>query len=183
MPNNPHFVFNSIKEVMKRWDYVVLALLVSLLLFLFAIWLPNFSFVKEIITSQYFSVSEKVSILFSSLKAFQTNFRPFGRVMIVAVSLLFGLNMSLFSFYLKRRVRFQKEAGISVGGIMAGMLGVGCASCGSFIISSLFGASASVAFLGFLPLKGQEFAIISLIILGFSIISTAKKIQEPLVCK
>jgi len=183
MPNNLILVYISVKEVMKNWRYVVLALFISFLLFLFAIWLPNFSFVKEIITSQYFSVPEKASIILSSLKAFQTNFTSFGRVMLITVSLLFGLNMSLFSFYLKRRVRLQKEAGLSAGGIIAGMLGVGCASCGSFIISSLFGASASVAFLGFLPLKGQEFAIISIIILGLSIISTSKKIQEPLICK
>lgn len=168
---------------MKNWRYVVLALFISFLLFLFAVWLPNFSFVKEIITSQYFNAPEKVSILLNSLKAFQTNFQPFGRIMIIAVSLLFGVNMSLFSFYLKRRVRLQKEAGLSAGGIMAGMLGVGCASCGSFIISSLLGTSASVAFLGFLPLKGQEFAIISIVILGLSIISIAKKVQEPLICK
>ncbi len=183
MPNNLCLALDSVKEVMRNWRYIVLTFFVVLLLFLFAIWLPNFSFVKEIITSQYFSVPEKASILLSSLKAFQTNFTLFGRVMLVAVSLLFGLNMSLFSFYLKRRIRLQKEAGLSVGGIVAGMLGVGCASCGSFIISSLFGVSASVVFLGFLPLKGQEFGILSIIILSFSIISTARKIQEPVVCK
>lgn len=183
MLNSLGVVYISTKKAMKNWRYVVLALFISFLLFLFAIWLPNFSLVKEVVISQYFSAPEKVLILFSSLKALQTNFQPFGRVMLITVTLLFGLNVSLFSFYLKRRVGLQKEAGLSAGGIVAGMLGVGCASCGSFIISSLFGASASVAFLGFLPFRGQEFAIISIIILGFSIVSISKKIQEPLVCK
>lgn len=168
---------------MKNWRYVILVLFISFPLFLFAIWLPNFSFVKEVITSQYFSVSEKVSILLSSLRAFQTNFQPLGQIMLITVSLLFGLNMSLFIFYLKRRIKLQKEAGLSTSGIVAGMLGVSCASCGSFIISSLFGVSASVSFLGLLPFNGQEFAIISIVILGFSIVSMAKKIQEPLICK
>lgn len=168
---------------MKNWRYVVLALFISFVLLVFAVWMPNLSFVKEIITSSFFSVSEKISILWSSLGAFQTNFRPFGRITLVMISLLFGLNMSLFSFYIKRRVKLQKEAGISFGGVVAGMLGIGCASCGSFILTFLLGASVSAALIGFLPLKGQEFAILGIVILIFSIISIAKKIQEPLVCK
>lgn len=183
MLNNLGLVFISTKEVMKNWRYFSLTLIISFLLFLLAIWLPNLSFVKEIITSQFFSISEKASILWGSLKAFQTNFRPFGRITLVTVSLLFGFNMSLFIFYLRQRIRLQKEAGISFGGVLAGMLGIGCASCGSFVFTSILGVSASTAFLGLLPLRGQEFGILSIIILSISIILTAKKIQEPLVCK
>lgn len=168
---------------MKNWQYVILALTASVLIFLFAVWLPNFSFIGEIITSQYFGTSEKIEILFSSLKAFKTNLMPLSRIILVTISLLFGLNISLFVFYLKRRIKLQKEAGLSVGGIIAGMVGIGCASCGSFILTSLFGMSASVAFLGLLPLGGHEFGILSIAILGYSIISISKKIQEPLVCK
>lgn len=168
---------------MRQWRYFVLALFVSFLLFLFAVWLPNFSFVREIISSQYFSFPEKISILANSLQAFKTNFRPLGQIILVAVSLLFGLNISLFTFYLKRRMGLQKETGMSLGGIIAGMLGVGCASCGSFILSSLFGAGLSAALVSFLPLRGQEFGIFSIVILVFSNVSVAKKIHKPLICK
>lgn len=176
-------VWVSVKEVMKRWHYVVLALLVSLLLFLFAIWLPNLSFVREITFSPFFTITEKISILLSSLGAFQTNLRPFGRLVLVTAVLLFGLNVSLFSFYIKRRVKLEKEAGMSIGGMLAGLIGIGCASCGSFILASIFGMSASAAFIGLLPFRGQEFGILGIIILGLSIILIAKKIQEPLICK
>lgn len=173
----------SIKEVMANKSYLMLILIVALATFLFSIWLPNLSFVKEIITSQYFGVSEKISILFNSLRAFQTNFRPFGRVAMVIISLLFGLNISLLAFYLKRRIALQKVAGMSMGGMLAGLIGIGCASCGSVIIASIFGISAATAFIGLLPFGGQEFSVIGIIVLSLSNIYISKKIQEPLVCK
>ncbi len=174
---------SSIKEVMANKSYLILTLIVALAVFLFSIWLPNLSFVKEIVSSQYFGVSEKASILFNSLKAFQTNFRPFGQVAMVTMSLLFGLNVSLLTFYLKRRMALQKAAGMSLGGMLAGFIGIGCASCGSVIIASIFGTSISAAFIGLLPFKGQEFSVIGIIVLSLSNIYISKKIQEPFVCK
>ncbi len=171
-----------IKQVLINWRYLILVLLAALALFLFSIWLPNLSFIGGIITSSFFTISQKVGILWGSLGAFQTNLRPFGRVALVIASLLFGLNISLFSFYIKQRVKLEKEAGVSLGGIILGTLGVGCASCGSFILTSILGASASIVFLGSLPFKGQEFAIIGIFMLGLSIYLIAKKIQQPLVC-
>lgn len=168
---------------MAHKNYLILTLSVALAVFLFSIWLPNFSFVGEIITSEYFTVSQKLSILLSSLGAFQTNFRPFGRAALVTLSLLFGLNISLFTFYLKRRAVIQKAAGMGMAGILAGLIGIGCASCGSFILASIFGMSASAVFIGLLPFRGQEFAVAGIVILSLSIISISRKIQEPLICK
>lgn len=172
-----------LKQVMANWRYLVLTLLAALILLLFSIWLPNLSFVGQIATSPFFTISQKIGILWGSLEAFQTNLRPFSRIALIIVSLLFGLNVSLFSFYLKQRVRLEKEAGVGLGGIILGVLGVGCASCGSFIITSVLGASASIAFLGLLPLKGQEFFVIGILMLGLSIFLISKKIHEPLICK
>lgn len=183
MFSNLHRVLDSTKEVIKRWHYVVLALLVSFLLFLFVIWLPNLSFVREITFSPFFTITQKISILLSSLGAFKTNLSLFGKVTLIITSLLFGLNVSLFSFYIKRRVKLEKEVGMSLGGMLAGLIGIGCASCGSFIIASIFGMSASAVFIGLLPFRGQEFAVAGILILSLSIVLISKKIQEPFVCK
>jgi hypothetical protein len=45
---------------------------------------------------------------------------------------------------------------------------------------SLVGASGILAFL---PLNGGEFGIIGVILLGVSLYMTAKKIQDPAICK
>ena len=175
--------FTVIRRVMKNRRYFTLASVSAGVLFVFVIWLPNLSFVGHIIASPHFTLDQKADILLDSLGAFKTNIMPFGRVTLVVSSVLFGINISLFSYYIKRRIKLQKEAGLGLGGMILGILGVGCASCGSFILTSIIGTSASVALVGSLPFKGHEFSILGIIILGISIILTTKKIEEPTVCK
>ena len=59
---------------------------------------------------------------------------------------------------------------------------MGCAACGSFLLTSLTLAGAS-GVLTLLPLGGSEFGIIGAVLLALAIYMTAKKIQDPLVCK
>ena len=72
---------------------------------------------------------------------------------------------------------------MGLGGIIAGFIGVGCAACGSVILSSIFGIGATAGFIGFLPLKGQEFSLLAVGILGFSNFMISKKILDPAICK
>jgi hypothetical protein len=176
-------VWLALKKVLARPGYIGLALGVALSVLALAIWLPNLSFIWRTIVSSSLAFGQKVSILGSSFGALQTNFSFVSRTLTISVALLFGINVSFLVFYLRHRMRLQRSAGTSIGGMLSGFIGVGCASCGSIILSSIFGFGATAGFLGLLPLRGQEFSIISLGILGFSIFLTAKKIQDPLVCK
>ena len=81
---------------------------------------------------------------------------------------------------MKRKMNNQIKGVI---GIIVGFLGVGCASCGSLILSSIFGLSVTASFIGFLPFKGLELGILGIVILLISIYLVAKKIQDPLMCK
>lgn len=85
-------------------------------------------------------------------------------------------------YYFKFRYRLEKEAGMSAIGIFSGILGVGCASCGSVIITSLFGIGMTASVIGVLPLRGQEFGLLGIVFLTVSIVILSQKIQQPLVC-
>lgn len=168
---------------MNNWRYVILAVFVAMGIFLFSIWLPNLHFVQNVLFSQYFTASQKIAILLSSLGAYQTNFTVFGRIATLLIAVLFGINVSLVAFYFRQRFVLQKSAGMSLGGIVSGILGVGCASCGSVILSSILGVTTTTAFVTWLPLRGKEFSLIGIAMLTVSVIVTARKIKEPLVCK
>jgi len=172
----------SLKEVLARPRYFIFATITFIMVMLFAIWLPNLSFVVDTITSPSFAFSQKVGILWSSLGAIQTNFTPLSRIFTIVVALLFALQITMIVFYFKRRIHLQKVAGVGGIGMLSGLLGVGCAACGSVILSALFGVGATASFIGALPLKGQEFGLLSSIIIGTSLFLTAQKIQDPLVC-
>lgn len=88
-------------------------------------------------------------------------------------------------FFLRRRLTSIKQSGVALGffGILSGILGVGCAACGSFLIVTLITWSGVGALVAALPLKGGEFGVISIILLLISLYQTAKQIEDPLVCK
>ena len=73
--------------------------------------------------------------------------------------------------------------GISFVGIASSLLGVGCASCGSVVLTSFIGLSSATTVLGVLPFRGQEFGLLGIIILLIAIGFTLKKINQPFICK
>jgi len=99
---------------------------------------------------------------------------------------LFGLNITFLIYYIKQRQKSGKVYAAkltSVTGLISGLLGVGCAACGSVILTAIVGTAGATAFLVWLPFGGLEFALLSIVLLVFSIVYILKKIDSPLVCK
>jgi len=176
-------LFSTFKTVFSRSWYIIIAIITAFLLLLLAIWLPNLSFLKHVAVSDSYSFGNKAAIFWSYFGFLGTNFTPLTRTFTIVISLLSGINVAMLVFYLKNRIKLERSAGVGILGVITGLLGVGCASCGSVLLSSFIGLSASAAFTGFLPLRGAEFSIIGMLILLVSIYLIAKKIQNPLTCK
>lgn len=178
-----HIVSLSCREVLCRRNYVLLALGVTLFFLVFSIWLAMGKFTIEIITSDFYSFGTKATILLTSLAGFQTNFSLESKVATLVISAMVGINITLLVYYMKRTFILQKEMGTSALGMAAGFLGVGCASCGSVLLSSFFGLSAATGFIGILPFKGLEFSLLSIVIISISIYVVARNIQRPPACR
>lgn len=172
----------ALKEVFSRKNYAASAVVIFAGTLLLAIWLPNLQLIGGIITSPTLTLTQKISLLIASLGAIRTNFTPLARFLTTVVAFLFGVNFSMLIYYLRQRLVLEKSLGTGFGGILTGLIGIGCASCGSVILSSLFGVGTTVGFIGILPLKGQEFGILSIAILTFSIYAVAQKIKNPTLC-
>lgn len=176
-------VIRTIKQVFQNPLYVVLAIVVGGLLLAFAIWLPNLRLITRTLQSDTLTFTQKTNVVVALLGALQTNFTPLSRAVTITISILFAINTALMTYYFRTRLAFEKEVGVSLGGMMAGLLGVGCASCGSVILATLFGMSATAGFLGIFPLRGQEFGILGIFLLIASIYLISKKIGSPVFCK
>ncbi len=168
-------VYTASKRVFKKKIYLLLFVFSFTGFLIFSIYLPNIGFLVKTLFSSY-NLSSKVKIFFFSLGAFQTNFTFWGRVLVLVLSFLFALNLSLLLFYLKRVVRLKKESSSSFFGALFGVLGVGCTSCGSVILSSILGVSTTAGFLGALPFSGKEFGVLGALFLSYSIYLSSKKI-------
>lgn len=164
--------------------YILLALAVSFVIFSLSVWLRNLPLLRLVTASPLFDFSDKLSIFFGFLAGVNESIGLFPSLLIIAMSLLFGANTALFIYYIRQRRRLLAgKGGLTIGAFIAGLFGIGCASCGSFLASSVlavFGASSLIALL---PLKGLEFAILSILLLSLSIYWLGKEIKNDPNCR
>jgi len=175
---------SAFKQVFHSARYVIIAGIVSLVVFLFATWLPNLGLIWQIVSSSSIALADKFGFLFSLVGSIQTNFTLFSASYTVVIAILFGINIAMVAYYFTRRKAFLKQGGaaMSMGGLVTGVFGIGCAACGTFVLTPLLAAVGAGGLIAFLPFNGEEFGILSTGILGGSIFLTSKKIQDPLVC-
>lgn len=87
---------------------------------------------------------------------------------LLAIAGLVGINLALVTYHVREHDLLAEGSGGSAVGVILGLLGAGCAACGSAILAgvlSLFG----VAGLGtVLPFEGLEFSAIALVVLLLS---------------
>ena len=177
-------ILEALQKVFRKPGYVILALVVSALVFVLAVWLPNIRLVAGIVISPDVPFVSKIQLPLSLLGSIGTNFTPLSASYTIVIALLFGMYIAMITYFLKRRIKEVGQGGVATGflGITSGVLGVGCAACGSFLLTSLTLVGAS-GVLTFLPLGGSEFGIIGAVLLAVAVYMTAKKIIDPLVCK
>lgn len=173
--------FHSITEILKKPPYAFLAISGTYVLLLIASWLPNWALLSYILRSGAFSIADKFQFALS-LRGLAVNATTASLSLLIITAVLTGINISLIIYYLKTRAALERAAGVGALGIIGSLLGIGCASCGSVILTSLLGFTASTAIIGALPFKGLEFAVGGLLLVGFATYTIAKKITEPLVC-
>ncbi|OGG29410.1 hypothetical protein A2971_03930 [Candidatus Gottesmanbacteria bacterium RIFCSPLOWO2_01_FULL_46_21] len=170
-------------KVFNNPKYVALSVAVIIAVIAFAAWLPNLHLITRTMTSSTMTLWQKTNLLTSLLGSLQTNFTPLSRAVTFISAGLAGMQVSLLVYYLRQTARLQQSMGMSALGVATSMLGVGCASCGSVVLTSLIGFGSATAVLGFLPFKGQEFGFLGIGILLFAISLTIKKINQPFVCE
>ena len=181
--NSPiKILIDSLVAVFKSPSYVLLAVVFGFSVLVLAIWLPNFSFLRYVASSDAYTLFDKFNIFKESFGLLNTNFTPLNRVLTVLVALFAGINLSMLVYYVKNRISMAKSAGVSVFGTVTGLIGVGCASCGSVILSSVIGIGLSSRFISKFPLNGSEFSIVGIAIVLYAIYSLSKKINNPSAC-
>jgi len=172
-------------QVFRRAHYVLLASGVAFTLVSAALLLPNRPLIAQIFSSDVALWSAKITFLWSIYGSLQTNFSLLTGTYLLIVGVLFGINMALLVYYIRRRqsaARSTKAHLTNLGGMVSAIFGIGCAACGSVILTAVFGIAGTGALLAWLPLHGLEFGVVGIILLSVSIYYLARRIDEPLVC-
>lgn len=179
--------WSVLKTVFSKFKYLLIAVIVSLLVFSFSVWLPNFSLLSQVLhPDSAGTISEKANFVFSLYGSIVTNFTAISASYTIAIAILFGINIALLAYYIRRArggVRGVGSTGAAgIGGLVSGIFGIGCAACGTFIFTSVLALFGATGLLVFLPFGGEEFGFLGVALLMYSIYLLAKKINDPLVC-
>lgn len=170
--------------VRRNIGYITLALFVSAFVLAAAILLPNSTLLTLVWTSESMAILGKFLITLNLLGSLTTNFSTLSALTTVLISLLVGINVALILFLYRRQKRAMTGGGVGATslGALFGMFSVGCAACGSVILTSLLGVVGGVGVLTFLPLRGQEIGILGVLILGYTTFLLVQTITKPLTC-
>lgn len=174
----------AIWTVFSRPYYLLIATVVAIIVFSLAVWLPSFPLIW--IVSKNASVNELLSLLWSLYGAIGTNFSVISATYTIAISILFGMNIALLTYYIQKMkvgvIGLRSTGASGVGGLISGLFGLGCAACGTFVFTSVLTIFGVGGMLAYLPFGGEEFGFLGVGLLGYSLYSLSRKITDPLVC-
>lgn len=182
MPKRLRHLRAALKETFSDPKGWLAAVLGAIFVILPAMALPSLNLLRFVFSERMFDGRLKAVTALRILWDGRLALAHDGRWPILVMAGLFGLNAALIVQYMRRQVRLNRVAGASAVGVLVGLLGVGCASCGSVFLTSLLGVGATVGALSWLPLRGQEFTWLGILIVTASIFSIAKKIIDPETC-
>jgi hypothetical protein len=178
-------VLRTCKKVFAQARYAQIAVLIAFLALSTAILLPNTAIIGQVFVSDNISLADKFAFLGTMYGSLVTNFSVLSAVSTVLISGLFGVNTALLTYYIRRRqTGSRNRKGNTAGflGAVSGVFGIGCAACGSVIVSGLLALVGATGLLALLPLHGAEFGLIGVLLLMYSVYQLSRRINDPLVC-
>lgn len=172
-------------RVFRHVRYVMGAIGVAFAVFSAALLLPNLSTITQVVFSGSVGLGTKISFVASLYGSLFTNFTLLSGFIVFLTAVLFGVNIALLTYYIRRRqVKSHSTRAhlASLGGLVSAALGIGCAACGSVVLTAVLGLFGASGFLLLLPFHGAEFGFFGILLLCFSIYYLMRRIQDPVVC-
>ena len=173
----------QIMQVFSNKKYALLCSIASLLVFFVIIIIANWGLVIGLFNPSIPLEVKKIFIYNFPFIALE-NTTPTLLTLNIIISILVGLNITLFVYYINKVKNAIDGSGVATGslGLIFGAIGIGCLSCGSILIGAILTAVGATAGIAIFPLHGLEFSIISIVLLGASALIVAKKINKGLTC-
>lgn len=172
----------GIKGVFRRPGYLTLAVLVAVLVMGVLLWLFNIGLLITIWQSGSITLYDKLLFIPQGYASLFTNFDSPAAASVVLVSTLAGINAAL-AIYIYRSARKITGSGKGAGAVLAGVIGSGCAVCGTGILGPIFaafGATISASLSGIIGLVANiaAIALLAYSIFGLSIQAANQTAKE-----
>lgn len=129
----------------------------------------NIDLFLNVVVSGNLSLAARLSVLVGLYPLIGTAFTLPESVVLLAVAVLFGVNLSMLTYqFREHRVSLRDGSG-SAAGMVLGVLGAGCAACGTAILAGILSLVGAAGVTTLLPLEGMEFSLLALVLLVLSV--------------
>ena len=143
----------------------VVAAFVALSVFVFS---QNVPLVSYALTGPL-PLDGRLTILLERYPFVGTDFGTATALMLVAVSGLTGVDIAMVVYHVREHGLSVEQGGGSAVGVALGVLGAGCAACGSAILVGVLSLVGATGLLTALPLEGLEFSLLAAVVLVLSL--------------
>lgn len=160
----------ALRRVFSDWRYVLLAVVLGVVFIEVLYWSRNLALAQYLLLSPDIDVGAKLQLLGS---AFTAMFRSYGSVsgaLLVIVGIAQGIALSLLVFVYRHRGNTSKRAASgSALASAAAFFGLGCAACGTSLITPLLSMLSSGAVYTVADTVGTVFSLVALLLVLYSI--------------
>ena len=174
---------SALRLIVTRKDsrrVIIITTVVFLFLLLFV---KNGDATFAILNFDVLTPYKRFSLAFMTFFDIANTFTVSSLILAVLGSFLGGINISLAYTYMRLRGEVLIKSGLYSGtGLFFAFLGIGCAACGTALLSVILGFFGFSAMLNLLPYQGLEIGYIGLIFLCIATYVLAKKVTLPNVC-
>jgi hypothetical protein len=173
----------SLTLIVKRKDSRLVIIIGTIVFLVLLLLVQNGRAAYDVFGFDSIAMSRRLSLATLTLFDITNTFTAGALILAVLGSLLGGINLSLAYTYMILRGRVLLHSGLYSGiGLLFAFFGVGCAACGTALLSVILGFFGFSAMLNVLPYQGQEIGYIGLIFLCMATYTLAHKVAVPNVC-
>lgn len=173
----------SLTLIVKRKDSRMVIIISTVIFLLLLLLVENGSSAYQIFTFDSLSLIKRITLSLSTLFDIANTFTAGALILAVLGSFLGGINISLAYTYMRLRGEILLHSGLYSGiGLVFAFFGIGCAACGTALLSVVLGFFGFSAMLSLLPYQGQEIGYVGLIFLCIATYTLAQKVAVPNVC-
>lgn len=172
---------DTLAEVFRETGSKSIAAISMLILFAAVALIPNLGVLGQVFASSV-PVSKKLIFALTLFGSPEANATTTGFITILISIFLSGIVIALGVYAFRKRAQNVGAMGVSGAGMVSAFIGIGCASCGSLLLTALIPFLGIGAFVSILPFGGAEFSVLGIALLLVSAYLLLKHIAKPMTC-
>jgi len=162
-------VGRTVRLVLSLPQYAVLAVgyaALGLSVFVFS---RNLAILRQIVLGSSLPWVSRATVLAELYPFVGTAYTTLQGTILALTAILIGINMAVATYHVREHRLSVGQGSGSLGGVVLGTLGAGCAACGSAVLAGLLSVVGASGLLLALPLDGLEFSVLAVFVLVLSL--------------